>query len=374
MKKIVVLFVIISFVNVFNDISYADEGVDLSEYEVDDIQEFVNDELEYKDIDFKNMLDEIMSGTSKNVFKDMAGMVADNVFAELIYNKNAMTKIIVLAIISAFFSCFSEAFNTKQITDTGFFVTYTVIMTILIASFMVVCSVAEDMINVLLKYMEVLLPSYVLAIGTSVGVGTGTGFYEIMLVVMMAVEYVFLKLVLPAIKLYVVISLLNNILNEDMMSKTTDLIKTFIKWSTKLMMGVVVGVNVVQSMVMPMADMAKGKGIYKVLTFLPGVGNGAKTISEILLGSGVLIKNAIGVAGIVIIVCIVMVPIIKMLAFSICYRFTAAIIQPVSDKKIVKSISGVYEGAEMLMQIMLTTAMIFMLSIVIICVMTNKII
>ena len=320
------------------------------------------------------MLNEIMTGTSKNVFKDMAGMIADNVFAEIIYNKNAMTKIIVLAIMSAFFSCFSEAFNTKQITDTGFLITYTVIMTILIASFMVVCSVAEDMINVLLKYMEVILPSYVLAIGTSVGVSTGTGFYEIMIVVMMAVEYIILKMVLPAIKLYVVISLLNNILNEDMMSKTTELIRTFIRWSTKLMMGVVVGVNVVQSMVMPMADMAKGKGIYKVLTFLPGVGNGAKTISEIILGSGVLIKNALGVAGIVIILCIVLVPIIKMLIFSVCYRFTAAIIQPISDKKIVRSISGVYEGSEMLMQIMLTTAMIFMLSIVIICVMTNKII
>ncbi|MBQ4068697.1 MAG: stage III sporulation protein AE [Lachnospiraceae bacterium] len=374
MKKIVFALCILFAMCWYGKIVYAEENNDLSVYEIDDIQEFINDELEYKDIDFKNMLEEIMSGSSKNVFKDMFGMVADNVFAELIYNRNALTKIIVLAIISAFFTCFSEAFNTKQITDTGFFVTYTVIMTILIASFMVVCSVAEEMIIILLKYMEVILPSYVLAIGTSVGIGTGTGFYEIMLVVMMGVEYVFLKMVVPAIKLYVVISLLNNILNEDMMSKTMDLIKTFIRWSTKLMMGVVVGVNVVQSMVMPMADMAKGKGLYKVLTFLPGVGSGAKTISEILLGSGVLIKNAIGVAGIVIIVCIVMVPIIKMFVFSICYRFTAAIIQPVSDKKIVRSITGVYEGAEMLMQIMLTTAMIFMLSIVIICVMTNKII
>ncbi len=374
MKRGIILLCIIALIWGYIDVSYAEENVDMSEYEIDDIQEFINDEIEYTDIDFKEMLNEIMTGTSKNVFKDMAGMIADNVFAEIIYNKNAMTKIIVLAIMSAFFSCFSEAFNTKQITDTGFLITYTVIMTILIASFMVVCSVAEDMINVLLKYMEVILPSYVLAIGTSVGVSTGTGFYEIMIVVMMAVEYIILKMVLPAIKLYVVISLLNNILNEDMMSKTTELIRTFIRWSTKLMMGVVVGVNVVQSMVMPMADMAKGKGIYKVLTFLPGVGNGAKTISEIILGSGVLIKNAIGVAGIVIILCIVLVPIIKMLIFSVCYRFTAAIIQPISDKKIVRSISGVYEGSEMLMQIMLTTAMIFMLSIVIICVMTNKII
>lgn len=374
MKKIVLLICfIVCGINL--DIKvYGDEDIDLSTYEVDDIQEFVNDEITYSDIDFKEMISEIMTGESKNVFKDMVSKISDNVFAELIYNKKAMSKIIILAIMSAFFTCFSAAFNTKQITDTGFFVTYTVIMTILIASFMVVCSVAEEMIGVLLKFMEVILPSYVLAIGTSVGVGTGTGFYEIMIIVMMAVEYIILKMVIPAIKIYVVISLLNNILNEDMMSKTTELIKTFIRWTTKLMMGVIVGVNVVQSMVMPMADMAKGKGIYKVLTFLPGVGNGAKTISEIMLGCGVLIKNAIGVAGIVIIVCIVLVPIIKVLAFSVCYRFTAAIIQPISDKKIVKSISGVYEGAEMLMQVMLTTAMIFMLSIVIICVLTNKII
>lgn len=373
MKKAVYFFcVFFALALICPGTAFAEDG--LEDYDFSEIQEFLNQNSEYQKIDFEGMVREIMTGTSKNVFRDMTGQIIRNICSEIIYNRQAMIKIILLSILSAFFTCFAEAFQTRQITDTGFFVTYTVIITVLIGSFLVFSSVAEEMIRMLLKYMEVLLPAYVLSIGVSVGAATGTGFYEFMLLLILAVDYIFLKLLIPAIKLYVVFVLVNNILKEELMSRTSELLKTGIVWCTRILIGVVVGINIVQSMVMPIADTVKGRGAYRLVSLLPGIGNGAKTVTEILMGSGILIKNAIGAAGLVVIVCIAAVPIIKMTVFAFMYRITAAIIEPVSDKRIVKSIGGVYTGAEMLMKVACVTALMFLISIVIVCMMTNKII
>lgn len=374
MKKIILVAIFILMFFCVERKAYAKEEDELIGYEIDDIEGFLNENEEYEDIDFKGMVKEIMTGTSKNVFLDMGTKISKNIFHEIIYNKKAMIKIIVLSILSALFTSFSEAFRARQIMDTGFFVTYAVIITVLVGSFLVITQITQDMVELLLEYMKVLLPSYVLSIGVAVGTTTGTGFYQLMLMLIMAVDYIFLKLMLPAIKLYVILILINNILKEDMMSKTTELIKTLINWCTRILLGVVVGINVVQSIVMPLADTVKGRGAYKLISLLPGVGTGAKTMTEIFLGSGIAIKNAIGIAGFMVIVCIMAVPVVKLLIFAVMYRITAAVIEPVTDKRIVKSISGIYTGAEMLIKLMCTVAMMFMISVVIICIMTNKII
>lgn len=374
MKKIIFVAIFILMFFCVERKAYAKEEDELIGYEIDDIEGFLNENEEYEDIDFKGMVKEIMTGTSKNVFLDMGTKISKNIFHEIIYNKKAMIKIIVLSILSALFTSFSEAFRARQIMDTGFFVTYAVIITVLVGSFLVITQITQDMVELLLEYMKVLLPSYVLSIGVAVGTTTGTGFYQLMLMLIMAVDYIFLKLMLTAIKLYVILILINNILKEDMMSKTTELIKTLINWCTRILLGVVVGINVVQSIVMPLADTVKGRGAYKLISLLPGVGTGAKTMTEIFLGSGIAIKNAIGIAGFMVIVCIMAVPVVKLLIFAVMYRITAAVIEPVTDKRIVKSISGIYTGAEMLIKLMCTVAMMFMISVVIICIMTNKII
>lgn len=348
---------------------YASE---LDEYSVDDVQKFLNDNYEYQDIDFRGMVSELIKGDSKNVFRDMAGKVVHNIWMEIIGNKKAVLKIIIIAVISAIFSGFANALSDRQIDETGFYVTYIVITTILIGGFELIVLVAENMVKLVLGYVEVLLPSYILAIGTSVGTATGAGYYETMLISLMAIEYIFLKLILPGIRVYVVILLLNNILKEDMLSKTADIIRILIKWGSKFLIGFVTGINLLQGIMMPAIDNAKGRGIYKLFTALTG--SGTRVLVDSIMGSGILIRNAIGISGIIVILCISLIPIVKVAVYILMYRVSAALIQPVSDKRIVESIGGVYKGAELLMKVMMGTVIVLMISIVVVCCMTNQII
>ena len=67
---------------------------------------------------------------------------------------------------------------------------------------------------------------------------------------------------------------------------------------------------------------------------------------DAVLGCGVILKNAVGMVGVIIIIGICLLPIIKLATFSIMYSLTSSIIEPISDSKIVKlldEISGVFK-------------------------------
>ncbi len=77
---------------------------------------------------------------------------------------------------------------------------------------------------------------------------------------------------------------------------------------------------------------------------IPGIGDVVSGTSEVVLGSAVLLKNGVGIAGALLVTGVVMIPVINMGILTLLYKGTAALIQPVSDKRIVEAISFTGEG------------------------------
>ena len=55
---------------------------------------------------------------------------------------------------------------------------------------------------------------------------------------------------------------------------------------------------------------------------------------DTVLGCGIILKNAIGIIGVIIIVGICIMPIIKLAVLTISYKLLTAIVQPIADKNI----------------------------------------
>ena len=56
---------------------------------------------------------------------------------------------------------------------------------------------------------------------------------------------------------------------------------------------------------------------------------------------------------------------------SVAYKGAGALMEPVSDKRIINSISGIYEAMGMLAKTLLYAVVFFLLSIAIVCSSTN---
>ena len=76
-----------------------------------------------------------------------------------------------------------------------------------------------------------------------------------------------------------------------------------------------------------MIDSLRKSALTRTAEALPWIGNAVGGAAEIVLGTAVLIKNGIGMAGAVIAVLICAVPVIQMLVLAFLYKLAAALVQ-----------------------------------------------
>ena len=92
-----------------------------------------------------------------------------------------------------------------------------------------------------------------------------------------------------------------------------ELLALLIRWSIRTVVGVILGINILQTMLLPGPSTgAKGKTVaYKLISAVPGVGTAMNTAVGAVIGSGVLIRNVLGMGSLLIILLICAVPVVR---------------------------------------------------------------
>lgn len=339
------------------------EGYDFNE--IDNIVEKENISVNYSDV-----VKELVKGNISGSFKNVKDMVKESVFIELSENKKIMLELILVAIIAAIFTNFSHVFINSFVSETGFYLTYLLIFSILLGSFYLLVSTSTTLLTTIIDLMKAFILSYSIAISISCGTTSATGLYELMLIVITIVEWVILKVIIPMANIYVIISLINNLSKEDRFSKMANLIKELASWALKTITAAVIGLNIIKNLILPAIDSVKTNALQKSIAALPG-GQAVTALSNVVIGSSVIIKNSIGAGGVIMLLLISIVPLIKIFIFLFVYRLTAAVLQPISDERIVNGINSVADGAKIILVSVTTAIILFVLSIAIIAAATN---
>ena len=177
---------------------------------------------------------------------------------------------------------------------------------------------------------------------------------------------------IPLIHVYVMGRVLNSLQSEDYLTKLLELLELVISWTLKSMIGVVTGLNIIQGLVAPAIDSIKRSVVTRSVEAIPGIGDALGGTAEIVAGTAVLMKNSIGLAGSLICFGLCMMPLIQVGVITLMYKLAAAVIQPVSDKRIVECISGVGEGCRLLLKAVFTSGVLFLLTIAIVAYTTSS--
>ncbi|MFQ9515564.1 MAG: stage III sporulation protein AE [Eubacterium sp.] len=324
----------------------------------------------YDDINFNEMIKKIMEGKITEVVKETAKVWYSKTFGNISLVEKTIGNLLLIIILSAFFTNFANVFSKDNISDTGFYICYLVAITIMVTLFESFCILTSDFVKLLLEFIGGIIPSYFLSVAI-MGQVSAAGFYQLTLVIIGVSEFVFLKVIIPLIKVYMAISLVNNVSQEDFLSKTAQVICNLIKFINRSLIGIVTGLNIIQGLVLPAVDGAKNTTIRKMIGTLPVIGDGTDAMTGIVLGSVNLIKNTIGTFGIIIIILICLVPFFKIQLYSISLQIITAVIQPVADKRMINSLGCLCNGTKLLTRVIISNGILFILSIAIMCIATN---
>lgn len=343
----------------------------MSEFDFDQIEDSLKEMFPGEKMSFGEVVASLMSGDAKEAGGMFLDFLSDQIAYEFNYNRHNLVYVVLVALTAAVFTNFAGAFQSRQISEISFYVLYMLLITLCLTSFQTAAQGVEEKLGSLTDFMQVLCPSYFLAVAFASGSVTSLFFYNVILFLIYVVELVIVRFLLPVINIYIMIRVLGSLTEEPFLSELADLIKKVVTWLLHALMAGIIGVNVVQGLLGPAIDTLKRSALTRTAEALPWVGNALGGASEIVLGTAVLIKNGIGMAGAIIAVLICAVPVLQMLVMAFMYKLAAALVQPVSDKRITACISGVSEGYELMVRVIFTSGILFLLTIAVVAASTS---
>jgi stage III sporulation protein AE len=347
--------------------AYASEDIDYTE-----IQEVIEDVMgKGNEFNFGSYVGKLVSGEKPFSLTAVADELVNAIKGEIKGNLSTFGSLISIALIAALFTNLSMAFKNNQVSETGYYVTYLLLFGLLIGSFITASKIASATISSILDFMRALVPTYFMSVAFTSGTTTSMMYYEAALMLITLVDFIMIKVIIPMIDFYLIIVLANNLSKEDMLSKLADLFATAIGWILKSMLAAVIGFNAIQGLIVPVVDQVKRSTLMKASEAIPGIGDALGGVTQTILSAGVLLKNAIGVAGLIVLITIVAVPFLKLLIVTAIYKIGSAVLQPISDKRFIECISASGKSAALLLQTIFVGTVLFLLSITIVAVTTG---
>ena len=140
---------------------------------------------------------------------------------------------------------------------------------------------------------------------------------------------IILKIIMPLMIFYVVFSILNNLSKDYKFNRFAEFITSLIKWILGIMatiFGIFLTVKGISSASFDGISMKIAK--YTISNSVPIVGGFIKDGFDIVVAGSSLIKNAVGVGGLISLFFIIITPLSSMITFSLLFKFVSGIIEP----------------------------------------------
>jgi stage III sporulation protein AE len=200
---------------------------------------------------------------------------------------------------------------------------------------------------------------------------TGAMAHELAFFFIYLIEFLMKSFLSPLIHVFVLVLFLNHLFEEDKLSKLAEFMEKIISIVLKVSFGAVIGLGVVQSLLSPMQDRLANNVMLSGVSSIPGIGGALGSAGEIVFSCGMLIKNSVGIVGLIILCIIAMIPVVKMGCFWVMYHVLSILLQPVADKRLVECVSGVARGCDLYLKIILYSMLLFLVLIAIVTMATS---
>jgi len=286
------------------------------------------------------------------------------IFKEVKSVLSLVVSIVTIAIICSLLKNLQDAFSDESISQVAFYACYALIIMVLSKSFIISISVAKDVINNISDFMSALLPILVTMISLAGGIAAATTLDPIVLGAVVFIPKVYSNVIIPMILMGFVLEFANNISAEHKINNLCKLFKQIIIWIQGIIVTIFIGLLTIRGITSTTIDAVTLKTAkFAVDNFIPIVGKAFSDAITSVAGYSLIIKNAISSIGLVIIILILLHPIIKLVLIEFIYKLSAALIEPISDSRITKSLEAAGSSMMLIISCVLTVSFMFFILI-----------
>lgn len=302
------------------------------------IQDFINDSKEFageffSDIDIGEILDSAIQGKIDNstIIKKILNLLG----SEVVESIKAIGSILAIIVIHAILRAISENLENESVTKLIYYAQYILIITIIMGNFSSIIKMVQDTSTNLVAFMNMLVPLLITLMMYTGSIVTSGVLEPIILFMINFIGNMIQNILIPLVLVFASLVIMSKLSDRVQIDKLAKFLKSGIVWALGIVLTIFVGVLSLEGTMSSSVDGITAKAAKTIVSSaVPVVGKILSDSVETVLGGGIILKNAVGVVGVIIVLGICIMPIIKLATLTIAYKLLTAITEPIADAKV----------------------------------------
>lgn len=376
MKKIITIFAIL--ICIFStSISKADTEDDVINSQMDsfNISNFIDEANKYsndilKDIDIQELLNNAIKGEldTNQLLKNIFPLLGTEIKEAL----KVMGSILIIVLIHSVLKSISDNLNNKSVAQITYYVQYILIATVIMTNFSSIITLTKEAVGNMISFIQLLFPllmTLMLASGSVVSVNL---VQPIILFIINLISNIFQSIIIPIILVGTALAIVSKISDRIQIDKLSKFLKSSSVWVIGILLTIFVGVLSIEGTLGSSVDGITAKTAKAaVSSFIPVVGKVLGDAVDTVIGCSAILKNAIGIVGVIVVIAICITPILKLAIITIIYHLTAALCEPIADSKIVSLITQMADTFKILLAILCSISVMLIIGITLVINISN---
>lgn len=376
MKKLITIFAIL--ICIFStSISKADTEDDVINSQMDsfNISNFIDEANKYsndilKDIDIQELLNNAIKGEldTNQLLKNIFPILGTEIKEAL----KVMGSILIIVLIHSVLKSISDNLNNKSVAQITYYVQYILIATVIMTNFSSIITLTKEAVGNMISFIQLLFPllmTLMLASGSAVSVNL---VQPIILFIINLISNIFQSIIIPIILVGTALAIVSKISDRIQIDKLSKFLKSSAVWVIGILLTIFVGVLSIEGTLGSSVDGITAKTAKAaVSSFIPVVGKVLGDAVDTVIGCSAILKNAIGIVGVIVVIAICITPILKLAIITIIYHLTAALCEPIADSKIVSLISQMADTFKILLAIVCSISVMLIIGITLVINISN---
>lgn len=320
----------------------------------------------FPDGEMPTFMDLLLSNDQGLSFRGVLSGLVKYMWQEVLYNGQILVTIVLLSVFSMILETLQTAFERKQVSKIAYSICYMVILVLAINSFHVAISYATQAITGMIDFMMAMVPLLFTLLASMGNIATVSVAHPLVVFMVHTVGNVVHMVVFPLLFFSAVLHIVSSLSETYKLTQLANLLRTTAMAMLGILLTVFLGVISVRGIAGSVADgVTLRTAKYLTGNFIPVVGKVFADATDTVISASLLVKNSIGLVGVIILLFLCAFPAIKILTLALIYNLSAAVMQPLGSSPIITTLDTIGKSMIYVFAALAAVGMMFFLAITI---------
>ncbi|WP_235957071.1 stage III sporulation protein AE [Paenibacillus apii] len=313
-----------------------------------------------------SLMDMLLPGGQGLSLKNVLSGLLSYMWHEVLYNGKLLVTIVMISVLSMILETLQTAFERKAVSKVAYALCFMVVMVIAVNSFNIAIGYAKDAIDRMIDFMMAMIPLLFALLASMGNVVTVSVTHPLIVFMIHTVGTLIHTMVFPLLFFSAVLHLVSSISDKYKLTQLANLLRNIGTGVLGVLLTVFLGVISVRGITSSVTDGVTLRAAkYVTGNFVPVIGKLFADATDTVISASLLVKNAIGLSGVIIILFLCAFPAIKILVLALIYNVAGAVMQPLGDTPIVSCLQTIGKSMIYVFAALAAVSLMFFLAVTI---------